>query len=192
MASVTGYTVPLLDSDAAKAKAIFDVNVFALIGVTQAFFPLLAASTKGTVVNVGSVLGHTPYPWSGWYNASKAAANLLTDQLRVELAPFGIQVVLVVGGAIRTNFLQNRADTPHLAPSSRYYPAKAVVEDSMSGAEMEKDALDVDVAARAIVQNVLRPTPKKHHWLGSGASTVWMVHTFGWATIWVSVSGCGV
>ncbi|KPI37119.1 NADPH-dependent 1-acyldihydroxyacetone phosphate [Cyphellophora attinorum] len=178
-----GYAVPLLDSDARKAKDMFEVNVFALISVTKAFFPLLTTS-KGTVVNIGSVLGYTPYPWSGWYNASKAAANLLTDQLRVELEPFGVRVVLVVAGAIKTKFMENLADLPHLLPSSPYYPARGVVEEVMSGSELEKGAADVNVVARAIVKNVLQTTPKKHHWLGGGSSTIWLAHTFGWATVW--------
>jgi 1-acylglycerone phosphate reductase len=58
---VPGYTMPLLDTEVSVAKKMFDVNVFALVSVTQAFAPLLIAS-KGTVINIGSVLGHTPIP----------------------------------------------------------------------------------------------------------------------------------
>jgi 1-acylglycerone phosphate reductase len=72
--------MPLLDSQISVAREMFDVNVFALVAVTQAFAPLLIAS-KGTVVNIGSIVGKFPFPWQGFYNASKAAVNLLSDQL---------------------------------------------------------------------------------------------------------------
>ena len=88
-----GYMMPLIDSDMAAAKAEFDVNVFGLMAVTQAFLPLLRAA-KGTVVNQSSIaaLRGGRQPVIGWYSASKAAVNSLSDTMRVELAPFGIKV----------------------------------------------------------------------------------------------------
>jgi len=176
--------MPLLDTSASTAKKMFDVNVFAIITVTQAFTPLLTKS-KGTIINIGSILGHTPFPWSGYYNASKAAVNLLTDQLRLELSPWGIQVILVVAGAIRTQFLQNMPEPPHLPKDSVYAPARAEVEKVMSGAELEKNAADLDASAEEIVINALKANPKKHQWVGAGASKIWFASTFGWSTIWV-------
>lgn len=178
--------MPLLDSDLATAKQMFDVNVFALVGVTQAFSSLLIAS-KGTVVNIGSVMGYMPFPWSGWYNTSKAAANLLTDQMRIELAPLGVKVILVVAGAIKTNFLANLAASPELPTTSPYFSAKTEVDETMSGASFEEQAMDVQVAVRKIVDNLLKSSPTKRHWLAGGSSLIWLVTTFGWATIWVSL-----
>jgi 1-acylglycerone phosphate reductase len=63
---------------------MFNVNVFAVVTLTQAFAPLLISS-KGTIINIGSIAGLSPVPWKGYYNARKAAVNLLTDQLRIEL-----------------------------------------------------------------------------------------------------------
>ena len=176
--------MPLLDTSASAAKKMFDVNVFAIITMTQAFAPLLIKS-KGTIVNIGSILGHTPFLWSGYYNASKAAVNLLTDQLRLELSPWGIKVILVVAGAIRTQFFENLPESPRLPENSVYAPARAEVEKVMSGVELEKTAADLDVSAEQIVINALKAHPKKHQWVGTGASTVWFASTFGWSTIWV-------
>jgi NAD(P)-dependent dehydrogenase (short-subunit alcohol dehydrogenase family) len=61
MLIMTGYNAPLLDSDIDVARKMFDVNVFAVIEVTKAFAPLLIAS-KGTIVNIGSIVGHFPLP----------------------------------------------------------------------------------------------------------------------------------
>lgn len=177
--------MPLLDSNLSTAKQVFDVNVFALVSVTQAFSPLLIAS-QGTVVNIGSVLGHTPFPWSGWYNASKAAVNLLTDQMRIEFAPLGVKVVLIVAGAIRTNFLNNLPSAPHLPADTVYAAARTEIEAVMSGQGLEEGAMDGHAAVQAIVGNVLKSSPKKRYWIGGGASLIWTASTFGWSTVWVS------
>jgi 1-acylglycerone phosphate reductase len=86
--------MPLLDTDIEIVRNMFEVNLFALLATTQAFAPLLLKS-KGTIVNIGSIAGVAPLAWQGMYNTSKAAVNLLTDNLRIELEPFGVKVVLV-------------------------------------------------------------------------------------------------
>lgn len=85
---------PIIDVDNAKASKVFDVNVFAPISVTTAFIPLLIVA-KGTIVNVGSYVDALPVPWQGIYNASKAALRAITDNLRLEVRPFNVDVVYV-------------------------------------------------------------------------------------------------
>jgi hypothetical protein len=176
--------MPLLDSDVSVAKKMFDVNVFAVVTVTQAFAPLLIAA-QGTIINIGSVLGKMPLPWQGYYNASKAAVAMLTDQMRIEFSPWKVRAILVTTGAIRTKFLDNLASAPRLPENSLYYPAKDVVEPSMTGAEIEKNAMDVNSYAEIVVNNAIRSSPKKHLWSGGGAWITWLASTFGWSTIWV-------
>ena len=91
-----GYMMPLLDADVAAVKRNFDVNVFGLLAVTQAFFPLLREA-KGVVVNQCSIAGlsATYQPCLGSYSASKSAVAKLSDTLRVELKPFGVKVSLI-------------------------------------------------------------------------------------------------
>lgn len=179
----TGYNLPLLDTDVAEAKKMFDVNVFALISVTQAFSPLLINS-KGTVINIGSIAGKAPIPWQGYYNASKAAVHLLSDQLRLELAPFDVSCICIVTGAIKTKFFEN---TPgiELPTGSLYTPAKDIIESIAGGSLVEKDAMDVDVYAKGVVENALRSNPTKVQWLGGSTRSIWIVGTFFWSTIWV-------
>lgn len=90
-----GYSIPLLDSKTAEVEALFKVNVFAFITLVQHFFPLLQES-KGTIVSISSIGAVAPFPWQGWYNASKATVSALNDQLRVELSPFDIKVISVI------------------------------------------------------------------------------------------------
>ncbi|MEK7327741.1 MAG: SDR family oxidoreductase [Chloroflexota bacterium] len=79
----------------------FDLNVIAQLAVTQAVMPLLKA-TKGTIINVSSVSGRITSPMLGPYSASKFALEALSDALRVELAPFGVKVVVVEPGSSPT------------------------------------------------------------------------------------------
>jgi short-subunit dehydrogenase len=183
---ITGYSAPLLDADISAARRMFDTNIFALVAVTQAFAPFLIES-KGTIINIGSIVGHFPAPWQGFYNASKAAANLLTDQMRIEFSPWSVKVILVVTGVVKTNFFANLASAPRLPETSLYHAAKDDIEPVMAGTELEKNGMDVSVYAEAVVTNALKSNPKKHQWVGGSAFTIWFASVFGWSTIWVRV-----
>jgi NAD(P)-dependent dehydrogenase (short-subunit alcohol dehydrogenase family) len=86
----------------AELRRQFEVNVFGQVAVTQAFLPLLRAA-RGRIVNVGSVGARFALPFAGGLNASKAAFESLSDSMRMELRPWGIHVVLVSPGSIRTS-----------------------------------------------------------------------------------------
>mgnify|MGYP006190741951 CR=1 FL=1 len=101
-----GAMGPLLDGGVEALRKQFETNVFALIGVTRACFPLLRQN-QGLVVNIGSVSGVLVTPFAGAYCASKAAVHALSDALRMELAPFGVRVMEVQPGAIASSFAKN-------------------------------------------------------------------------------------
>jgi NAD(P)-dependent dehydrogenase (short-subunit alcohol dehydrogenase family) len=82
----------------------FETNVFGLGRLTQLVLPAMRAAGRGRIVNMSSMGGRLVYPTGGWYHASKYAVEALSDALRVEVAPFGISVVLVEPGLIRTEF----------------------------------------------------------------------------------------
>ena len=82
----------------------FETNVFGLGRLTQLVLPAMRAAGHGRIVNMSSMGGRLVYPTGGWYHASKYAVEALSDALRVEVAPFGISVVLVEPGLIRTEF----------------------------------------------------------------------------------------
>jgi len=89
-----GYMMPLLDAQVDAVRDNFEVNVFGLLAVTQAFFPLIRAA-QGWVVNqcsIASLVGGRQ-PYIGSYCATKAAVASLNDHMRLEFAPFGVKVV---------------------------------------------------------------------------------------------------
>ncbi|MCW2291034.1 NAD(P)-dependent dehydrogenase (short-subunit alcohol dehydrogenase family) [Pseudomonas sp. BIGb0408] len=98
-----GAMGPLLDGGATALRRQFETNVFAIVSVTRALFPILRRN-KGLVVNIGSVSAVLVTPFAGAYCASKAAVHALSDALRLELAPFGVGVLEVQPGAIESSF----------------------------------------------------------------------------------------
>lgn len=84
----------------------FDVSVFGQIAVTRALLPALLAGT-GRVINIGSVAGRVAMPSFGPYAAAKFAMEAVSDALRREVAEFGVQVVVVTPGAVRTNMTES-------------------------------------------------------------------------------------
>ena len=98
---------PLMHLPVDELRRQFEVNVFGAISVTQAFLPLLGAyrdapHPPGRIVNISSVSAHTVYPFVGPYAASKHALEALSHALRRELMLYGVDVILVVAGAVDT------------------------------------------------------------------------------------------
>ena len=99
--ATAGALAELSDRD---LRGQFETNVFGLMTLTRAVLPAMLARGAGRIVNVSSVSGRIPAPILGAYHASKYALEALSDALRMELAPLGIQVVIVEPGTIRTEF----------------------------------------------------------------------------------------
>eukprot|EP00636_Phaeomonas_parva_P017944 CAMPEP_0118866902 /NCGR_PEP_ID=MMETSP1163-20130328/10674_1 /TAXON_ID=124430 /ORGANISM="Phaeomonas parva, Strain CCMP2877" /LENGTH=315 /DNA_ID=CAMNT_0006801265 /DNA_START=62 /DNA_END=1009 /DNA_ORIENTATION=+ len=94
--------LPVELEDLDGVKWLFEVNLFGVFRVTQAFIPLLRKST-GRIVNIGSVANILPHPGSSAYSASKAALKSVTDVLRLELSKFDMSVSIVEPGYVKTN-----------------------------------------------------------------------------------------
>ncbi|KAL6855667.1 NAD(P)-binding protein [Trichoderma novae-zelandiae] len=166
-----GYSMPVMDLDMAQTRQLFELNVFSPLAVTRAFFPLLVKSPGGgLVVNNTScmALPHASMPFSGAYNASKAAAANFSEVLRLELAPFGVRVTNLVTGAVRSTF---HANAPHvsLPPTSIYNVAKEAVERWMSGAEATATGADPVEWAEGVVKDLSRDRPPLWVWRGKHA-----------------------
>lgn len=181
-----GYSMPLSDASIDKTRELFELNVFSVLQMTQAFLPLLRESEfGGLLVNQTSISSVTTVPMTGIYNASKAAAASLTDNLRLELAPFKIKVIDLKTGAVRSGFYDNMnmGTTPRLPDNSIYGVAREEVERSMSGKGLEKDMIGREVWAGQVVGDLLKENPELRIWRGENAWAVWfarrfMPHTF--------------
>lgn len=103
----------------AEARSLFDLNVFGLINVTRAVLPVMRAAGHGKIVHIGSRSGFEGEPGVSLYSASKFAVAGISEALSVELAPFGIQSMVVEPGVFRTDFL----DGSSLSTAAHRIPA---------------------------------------------------------------------
>jgi NAD(P)-dependent dehydrogenase (short-subunit alcohol dehydrogenase family) len=97
----TGFPGPLALLPLDDVRAQLEINTVAQLGVTQALLPLLQAA-RGLLINVSSVGGRVTFPLNGAYHMSKWALEAMSDVLRVELAPFGVKVVVIEPGSSPT------------------------------------------------------------------------------------------
>ncbi|TIS32311.1 MAG: SDR family NAD(P)-dependent oxidoreductase, partial [Mesorhizobium sp.] len=97
------------ESSTAQAQALFDVNVFGVIRMTNAVLPTMRRQRSGRIVNLSSVLGLIPAPYSALYASTKHAIEGYSESLDHELRSFGIRVVLVEPAYTRTSFEENLA-----------------------------------------------------------------------------------
>lgn len=182
-----GGSMPLLDVSLSAARSTYETNVLAPIAMVQAFAPLLIAA-QGTVVNIGSIAAIMPLPWQAIYNSSKAALHHLTYTLRLELAPLGVHVTLVVLGGIDSKFMDNLPDAS-LPNNSFYIHARDNIEPYLNGTGTGQTSVAAKPAVYAddIVRGIIgQKEPQKKIWAGAGASRVWFVSTFLWYSVWVS------
>ncbi|HVZ79386.1 MAG TPA: SDR family oxidoreductase [bacterium] len=92
----------------AEIRAQFETNVFGLLRVTQAVLPAMRAQGGGKILQIGSLAGRMTFAGIGLYCASKHAVEGVTESLRLEVRPFGVQVAVLEPGTIRTPFKANR------------------------------------------------------------------------------------
>jgi len=154
---------PLEALDERDLRELFDTNVFGLLAVTRAFLPAMRERGQGRVVNVGSIMGRVAMPLLGAYNASKHAVAGITDALRMELAPFGITVVLVEPGAVRTGFAARALAglAPYRDPGSPYAAALAGTDAAWS--RVYRFAPGPASAGRAIARAATVDRPKARY-----------------------------
>jgi 1-acylglycerone phosphate reductase len=170
-----GYNMPISDLSIAEAKKLFDLNVWSYISVTQAFLPLLLES-KGMVVNQTSVAGLVGLPFQAAYGASKAAMGSFSESLRLELQPFGITVVDLKTGGVKSRFFANSRDkrSVTLPKNSIYQPARERVEQALDGVGLENSGIPAELWAKQVVKELLKKTPPSNIWKGDSAWLVWL------------------
>ncbi len=182
-----GYNMPVADIDITKAKALFDLNVWSYITVTQAFLPLLLASAKSTgsamIVNNTSISSVAPTPHSSVYHASKTAAAMFSDHQRIELAPFGIKVVDLKTGCVHTNFHRNRSDDSTLPVGSIYDLVREETESAIA-AKHFSNRQDLTEWSEQVVGDLMRKEPPARVWRGTEALKTWLEITFSPTVTW--------
>jgi NAD(P)-dependent dehydrogenase (short-subunit alcohol dehydrogenase family) len=144
-----------------------DTNFFGLVAVTKAVLPAMRAQRSGCIINLSSISGRTGFPGYAPYAASKFAVEGFSESLRMEVAPFGIRVVLVEPGAYRTGIWSKGLAALSRTPGSAYAEAlEAVLRYTRATAEQAPDAQHV---ADRIVRIARTARPRLRYAMGTGA-----------------------
>jgi short-subunit dehydrogenase len=161
------------DVDLTEGRRQFEVNLFGSARLTQLVVPGMRRRRSGYVINVSSVGGKICGPFGAWYHASKFAVEGFSDALRMELAPFGIHVVVIEPGEIRTGWGGIAADSLLEASGDGPYAAHAhavahVLERSLGSGTGSPP----EVVAAAIGRAVSSRRPRTRYAVGRGAGTL--------------------
>jgi NAD(P)-dependent dehydrogenase (short-subunit alcohol dehydrogenase family) len=148
-----------------EIKAQYETNVFGLIRTTQAVLPIMRKQKSGTIVNISSGAGRFGFPGGSAYVSTKFAVEGLSESMSYELEPFGIKVVIVEPGVIRTNFadglvVAKKAQDPNS-------PYSQIIQKMATGfEEMMKNASSPDLVAKVVLDAVRNENPNLRYLAG--------------------------
>jgi len=156
------------------ARYQFEVNVFGLARLTQLVLPAMRAQGSGRIINISSIGGKIYEPLGAWYHATKFAVEGLSDSLRLELKPFGVQVVVIEPGAIRSEWSGIAAGNLLTTSGSGAYgrQAEKVASILQTADRNPRVASPTEVIARAIEKAATAKRPRIRYAVGSGAKPI--------------------
>jgi NAD(P)-dependent dehydrogenase (short-subunit alcohol dehydrogenase family) len=166
-----GQTGPVEEVTLEMYQRQFDTNVFGLIRMCQLVLPNMRAQGYGTIVNVGSAAGLVTPPTSSAYSMTKYSLEALVDAMRIEVGVFGVRVVLLEPGAVRSRFMETgNATTPRSVPGP-YDAFKDNVEKMAERAHRPgvRAVKDSDDVAKVALKAITARRPKARYKIGSQA-----------------------
>lgn len=164
------------DTPLDEARHQFEVNIFGAMNLTQKVLPHMRAQRSGTIINISSMGGKMYTPLGGWYHATKFALEALSDSLRMEVEPFGIDVVIIEPGGIATEWGGIAADNVEKVSGNGAYAnqAKAVAK-SLRGGGVNRGSQPT-VISDAIAKALTAEKPKTRYAVGFGARPLIAAH----------------
>jgi short-subunit dehydrogenase len=151
-----GISGAIEDTEITDAKYIFDVNFFGVFLVCKEVIPLMRKNGGGTIVNMSSVAAAISIPFQSFYSATKSAVTSFSDSLRSEVGPFGIKVITVLPGDVKTEFTANRKKNSN---NSKVYQNR--IEQSVAVMERdEQNGIPADIAVVIVAKAALKKNPR--------------------------------
>jgi NAD(P)-dependent dehydrogenase (short-subunit alcohol dehydrogenase family) len=169
-----GLLGALEDLSIEEIKAQFETNFFGAIRVTQQVLPVMRKQKSGTIVNISSVGGRMGIPSLSAYHSTKFALEGLSESISYELEPFGIRVVLIEPGFIRTNIMNSSMIAKKAQnPSSPYFSLTQQLEKSFKSAmENTSESSPPEEVAKVVLQAVTSDSPKLRYAVGNDAASL--------------------
>lgn len=173
-----GYFGAIENVTMEEARRQVEVNVFGLAELCKLVLPVMRAQGCGRIINTSSIAGKTVMPFGGWYHVSKYSVEALSDALRMEMKPFGVEVVMIEPGGIKTDW--GIIAAKHLAESSKdtAYEKEALCEAELMHKGYSGNYLSAPcVVTRAISRAVNSRSPRARYRIGRGAFIMVLMHT---------------
>ena len=169
----------LEDLSIAEMKAQFETNFFGVIRVTHQVLPVMRKQKSGTIVNISSVGGRIGIPGLSAYHSTKFALEGLSESISYELEPFGIKVVLIEPGFIRTNIMNSSIIAKKAQDQkSPYFSLTQQLERSFKAAMVNTSASSTpEVVAKVVVQAITSESPKLRYAVGNDAASIIQART---------------
>jgi NAD(P)-dependent dehydrogenase (short-subunit alcohol dehydrogenase family) len=165
-----GYSLfgALEDLSMDEIKAQFETNLFGAIRVMKAVLPIMRKQQGGTIVNVSSMAGRVAFPLLPAYNGTKFALEGVSESMRYETDSFGIKIILVEPGAIRSNFVSNGIIGQKAAePSSPYASMVETIQKTVP--RVLDQATPPEEVAKVILKAVTNDNPDLRYLVGNDA-----------------------
>lgn len=162
------------ESSIAQARALFDVNVFGVLRVTNAVLPIMRRQRQGRIINMSSIMGLIPSPYNALYASTKHALEGYSESLDHELRTFGIRVALVEPGFTRTAFEKNLTKPDRSLAA--YDSVRAGMEVQMRNGVEAGDA--PEVVAETVVKAATAAVPRRRYTAGRLARQVRIMRRF--------------
>jgi short-subunit dehydrogenase len=170
-----------------KVRAMFETNVFGLARMCQLVLPGMRAAGSGRIINLSSMGGRMTFPLGGYYHATKYAVEALSDALRVEVKPFGVQVVVIEPGITRSGFEETIAGSDALASHdhSPYAAMRASVAEGNSAAYANpRLSASAESVAQTLVKAVEADRPRTRYLLTPAARAMVTARAVGGDRVW--------
>jgi NAD(P)-dependent dehydrogenase (short-subunit alcohol dehydrogenase family) len=156
-----------------EARRQFEVNLFGLARLVQLVLPTMREQRSGRIVNISSIGAVFYEPFGAWYHATKFALDGFSDSLRVELAPFGIHVVLVHPAGVVTEWNTIARESLVERSAGGVYAASARnAARVMASVDNPRASSGPDVVAKKIVKAATARRPHSRYAVGKGARTI--------------------
>ncbi|KAF8973624.1 oxidoreductase [Flammula alnicola] len=159
---------PLVEQPIEAVKEVFETNTFAVLRMCQAIVPIMAKQNYGTIVNIGSIVGEVPAPWSGVYSASKAAVTSISEVLVMELKPFNISVLHVSPGGVKSNIADNGAARFNIPPDTLYSEYLPSIFKRIKSSQAANSMPSKEFATK-VVSKALSKNPPRYMTLGGNS-----------------------
>jgi NAD(P)-dependent dehydrogenase (short-subunit alcohol dehydrogenase family) len=153
-----------------EIKAQYETNLFGVIRVTQAVLPIMRKQKSGIIVNISSVVGRYGVPGESAYASTKFAIEGLSESMAYELEPFGIKVVLVEPGVIRTSFFNSKVSAKK--SQNLNSPYSHLMQNVDTGFKHKlANGSSADVVANVVLKAVTSENPSPRYFAGKDAET---------------------